>query len=348
MKQFLYTLPLMVLAQTAAAEITVPTYECQGGAATQVADSTLDAYNDELMLSEYGRPTDDHVILVTQLDAAVWMTLPEVETFCVTPEYVTAMQCGPDGGLYPSQIVAGDIVKMAELGIDRVAPAEGQRISIDPTGSGRWTSETDAQLDEICVAQEIIALTKYFCNAEGEIQTFVQNGTKGQLEAWNYAPDMPDNATGLYYDTQGLITWSILSPLEMAVLCESTGAPEALDGQWDITVADFDGGSCPAEVMAQAQAQMATGTVTRDITWPSPWSPAPLLDDSNAMGGSWRKGADSWHVTLVEIQQSGANVRVSSTLDVISPERIAYMLLVDIASMNCRAEINATAQWVSE
>jgi hypothetical protein len=66
------------------------------------------------------------------------------------------------------------------------------------------------------------------------------------------------------------------------------------------------------------------------------------------MGGSWRKGADSWHVTMVDIQQSGANVRVSSTLDVISPERIAYMLLVDIASMNCRAEINATAQWVSE
>ncbi|MEJ6397738.1 hypothetical protein [Yoonia sp. 208BN28-4] len=328
LKHLTLALPFVGIAQFAAAEITVETYQCNGGEIEQIADSVLDTYNSDLWLNEYGRPSDSHIVLRTDLPQAIWATIAEAEAFCAAPTYVESIRCAVNGEISVSRVAVGDIARAKEYNIDRFAPEHGQRIYIDQTSAGRWTSESNAQLDEICVQKPVIEITKYFCTAEGTLNIFTQSGTAEQLTVWNYMQEpMPAGVTAMYYDTTTRQSfWSVLTPDEMGVMCAGADTSPVEDGQWEMTMSDFSASAdCPAAVSGAIQEQVAGLTKTMDIVWPARFSLNPMFPDTQAMGSWEDRGDGNWSLLVNRLEMNDQLMSlVVFNASIESPTRITW------------------------
>ncbi|MBL4916762.1 vWA domain-containing protein [Szabonella alba] len=96
------------------------------------------------------------------------------------------------------------------------------------------------------------------------------------------------------------------------------------DGMWDLTITGHDLSGCPAQVASAIGGEVAIGqTVSRDITWPRPFSPAPLTAD-NPGNNQWAQQSDgSWSTDLVD-PSGAAGLTASMVMQarVISPVEI--------------------------
>ncbi|PTX03537.1 hypothetical protein [Pararhodobacter aggregans] len=137
-------------------------------------------------------------------------------------------------------------------------------------------------------------------------------------------------------------------------LCDPQVFPEAdtglpRNGDWAMTITGHSLSGCPDQVAAAIGGDIGIGrTERRAITWPRPFSMAPLTADNPAAGPWVNQGGGVWSTEVLNSSGAmGANARVTMTARILSPVEIAVTsvfstdALAIITGQTCRSTTEA-------
>lgn len=148
------------------------------------------------------------------------------------------------------------------------------------------------------------------------------------------------HAVDLVYGGDGLCDPQVFPEAE-------TGLPR--NGDWAMTITGHSLSGCPDQVAAAIGGDIGIGrTERRAITWPRPFSMAPLTADNPAAGPWINQGGGLWSTEVLNTGGAmGANARVTMTARILSPVEIAVTsvfstdALAIITGQTCRSTTEA-------
>lgn len=182
-------------------------------------------------------------------------------------------------------------------------------------------------------AEDLLVAT---CTSGKGCHCYLSGQSRGAL-ATMLSTDPPEGiAHPVFVLADGDMGWSRITKEELDLtyggdgLCDpeifaatETGLPQ--DGTWLMTVTGHELSGCPKEVASAITGEVIVGqTSSRSITWPRPFTPAPLTADNPSMNRWVKRSNGSWTTQLVsESSDMGQHAQVTMEARVISPREIA-------------------------
>ncbi|MFN4100026.1 MAG: hypothetical protein ACK4GT_09630 [Pararhodobacter sp.] len=183
------------------------------------------------------------------------------------------------------------------------------------------------------------------------------------LETMIATPPPDGVAQPVLVSIDGDLSWSLVTRQELDFTFGGDGlcdpelfdpdeAPLPRNGLWHLTVTGQELDGCPPQVAAAMAGQAVTGqTVSRDIRWPRPFSPAPLTAD-NPVAQEWvNRGGGRWSSRVIDEGGAGAYGRVTFHVHILSAREISHRsvfstnALAAFGGASCTATTTATLRF---
>ncbi|WP_333830669.1 hypothetical protein [Pararhodobacter sp.] len=189
------------------------------------------------------------------------------------------------------------------------------------------------------------------CRSGEGCHCYLSNQTRGAL-ATVVATDPPEGvAHPVFVVADGVMSWSTGSAHDLDMIYGGEGIcdPEIFDpsearlprnGLWHLTITGHELDGCPPQVAAAMGGGVVIGqTVSRNIRWPRPFSPAPLTAD-NPLAQDWvNRGGGRWSSRVIDERGEGGGFgRVTFHVSILSDREIAQ---TSVFSTNALAVLGA-------